>query len=120
MKMYVNIKSTSFWLAVIGLLLALSLGAFFYFAAADSTTAVIYQGSEEIYRINLPEVKEEYEFDISSELGSNTVTVGPGYIGITKADCPDKLCVQQGFIKTGAVPVVCLPHKIYISIEDEN
>lgn len=118
--MYVNPKNTSFWLAVIGLILALSLGMFFYFSITDSTMAVIYQGSEEIYRINLSEVKKEYEFDISSELGSNTVTVGPGYIGITKADCPDKLCVQQGFIKTGAVPVVCLPHKIYISIEDEN
>ena len=33
-----------------------------------------------------------------SDGGKNQVEVRPGSIGIVSADCPDKLCVRQGFL----------------------
>ena len=35
------------------------------------------------------------------------------------ADCPDKVCVDTGWIGNGAVPIVCLPHHLVIRIEKQ-
>ena len=79
--------------------------------------AYIYQDGQLIRTIELYNVESEYSFDIEcTDGGSNTVCVKPGSIGITYADCPDKVCVKTGFISSDAVPVVCLPHRLMIQI----
>ena len=104
-------KSNLFWFALIGLIILASAAALFYFNKNSGTTAVIYQGNEEIYRINLSEIKEPKRLVITCDEGSNVVLLENGRISIVQADCPDKLCVEQGAITTGGVPIVCLPHK---------
>ncbi len=32
------------------------------------------------------------------------------------ANCPDQVCVNQGWISDATVPVVCLPHQVVIEI----
>ena len=39
-----------------------------------------------------------------------------GRIRVSKADCPDQICANQGWISDGAVPIICLPHKLMIEI----
>ena len=39
-----------------------------------------------------------------------------GRIRVSQADCPDQVCVDQGWIADGTVPIVCLPHKLVIEI----
>ena len=34
----------------------------------------------------------------------------------SEAGCPDQVCVHQGFIADGTVPIVCLPNKLIIEI----
>ena len=66
--------------------------------------------------IDLEGVSEPYTFVLEDGLGSNTVQVERGRIRISAADCPDQICVGQGFISDGTVPIVCLPHKLIIEI----
>ena len=113
-------KSNLFWFALIGLIILASAAALFYFNKNSGTTAVIYQGNEEIYRINLSEIKEPKRLVITCDEGSNVVLLENGRISIVQADCPDKLCVEQGAITTGGVPIVCLPHKLYINITGDS
>ena len=40
-----------------------------------------------------------------------------GRIRVESADCPDQVCVDQGWISDGTVPVVCLPNRLVIQIE---
>ena len=40
----------------------------------------------------------------------------PGRIRVSAADCPDQVCVEQGYISDGTVPIVCLPHGLVIEI----
>ena len=47
---------------------------------------------------------------------SNTILVEPGRIRVSQAGCPDQVCVDQGFVSDGAVPIVCLPNKLIIQI----
>lgn len=82
----------------------------------SSPVARITRDGELIREIPLDEVEESYSFVVEDEAGSNTILVEPGRIRVSEADCPDQVCVNQGFISDGTVPVVCLPHKLMIEI----
>ena len=59
----------------------------------------------------------EYTADIAGETCCvNEIEVRPGSIGIISADCPDKLCVGQGFISDTRLPVTCLPNRLVIQL----
>ena len=47
---------------------------------------------------------------------SNTIVAEPGRIRVEAAGCPDQVCVNQGWISDGTVPIVCLPNKLIIEI----
>ncbi len=93
---------------------------------SDSTTLVadIYQNGELIESINLSTVTESYTFIIAGENNcQNEIEVRPGSIGVISADCPDKLCVNQGFIHSSLLPITCLPNRLVIqvrTIENQN
>ena len=82
----------------------------------SSPVARITRDGELLREIPLDEVEESYSFVVEDEAGSNTILVEPGHIRVSEADCPDQVCVNQGFISDGTVPVVCLPHKLMIEI----
>ncbi len=68
--------------------------------------------------IDLDKVDKPYSFTLEDGRGSNTVQVDQGRIRIAEADCPDQVCVNQGWISNGAVPIICLPHRLMIEIVD--
>ena len=58
---------------------------------------------------------------IDGENGAeNVVLVEPGQISMQSASCPDHLCVKQGTISDGILPIVCLPNHIRISIASDE
>ena len=101
------------------LIVILSAGALVLRGALTSCkkTAVIYQNGEIIREIDLDKVDEPMEFTITGDNGqTNEVRAENGRIRITSASCPDKICVHQGWIENGVVPIVCLPNKVTIEI----
>ncbi len=48
--------------------------------------------------------------------GENILEIKNGAASITYADCPDKLCVHQKEIKNQGETLVCLPHKVIVSV----
>ncbi|MCM1193429.1 MAG: NusG domain II-containing protein [Butyrivibrio sp.] len=81
----------------------------------DGFTADIYRNGKLIASIPLDEVQEPRRFTVTGEGGcTNEIEVRPGSIGIISADCPDRLCVHQGFISDSRLPVTCLPNRIVI------
>ena len=77
-------------------------------------TAVVSVDGVELYRIDLDTLTESRTFDA----GGCTVLAEHGQIKITHSDCPDKLCVHQGAIKSSAGSIVCLPNKVIVYIID--
>ena len=51
---------------------------------------------------------------------SNTITITDGKVAVTDATCPDKLCVHMGTISKKGQTIVCLPHKLVVSIENHD
>ena len=83
----------------------------------EAAVAVIKQNGKHLRTIDLSAVTVRQSFPIEGENGcSNTVEVEPGRIRILKADCPDQICVNQGWISDSSVPIVCLPNKLVIEI----
>ena len=85
----------------------------------ESTGSPIARISQEgvlLEEIDLNQVEESCTLTFEDERGTNTVLVEPGRIRILEADCPDQVCVNQGFISDGTVPIVCLPHRLLVEI----
>jgi len=59
----------------------------------------------------------EDKFIVSTKYGQNIVHVKSGRIKVVSADCPDQICVRtKTAYKTGDI-IVCLPHRLVITIE---
>jgi len=84
-------------------------------------TAEIYQNGELTQGISLDTVTEAYTFVVEGENGcENEIEVRPGSIGIISASCPDKVCVNQGFVDNSLLPIVCLPNNVVIQVYEED
>ena len=83
---------------------------------APSPTARITRDGVLLEEIDLDKVEEPRSFVLEDGSGTNTVQMEKGRIRILEADCPDQVCVNQGWISSGAVPIICLPHRLMIEI----
>ena len=81
-----------------------------------SPTARITRDGVLLEEIDLDKVAEPYSITLEDGSGTNTVQVEKGRIRVSEADCPDRVCVSQGWIYDGTAPIVCLPHKLMIEI----
>lgn len=84
---------------------------------SPGAAAKIRQDGELLRTIDLTAVDQPYDFTVTAaDGGVNVVEVEQGRIRVSQADCPDQVCVRQGWIATDAAPVVCLPHGLVIEI----
>lgn len=110
------------WIIIFSLACVLCVCLWLYFSAflSPSETVGIYQDGVLVRQIDLSSVKQPEEITLSGEYGDNVILVSHGYIKMKSADCPDKLCVKHGELKSSASPIVCLPNKIVIKFEDNS
>ncbi len=48
--------------------------------------------------------------------GTNTLVIKDGKAAIIDADCPDKICVKQGWVSRMGECITCLPNKVVVEI----
>ena len=53
---------------------------------------------------------------IDSDKGKNTVVVSDKEVYVESADCPDQICVDHAHIMYEGETIVCLPHRLIITI----
>ncbi len=113
------IHKTKFWVILFSVVFVLGAAAFLLLrssGATDGAVARIWLHGEIIEEIELDTVAVPYEFDITTDLGTNCIRVEHGSIQVVSADCPDQICVHQGAITGGYVPIACVPHELVIDI----
>ena len=49
--------------------------------------------------------------------GHNKVIIDDGVVWMEEADCPDKLCMNQGKISKAGQTIICLPNKVMVTIK---
>lgn len=111
-------KSTKLILALLTLVVAAS-GAFLLLNRGREThpVAQITLDGKLVEEIDLTGVTDPYTFTVEGNSGlTNAILVEPGRIRVSKADCPDQVCVNRGYIADGTTPIVCLPNQLIIEI----
>ena len=113
---------TRTWLLLLAALL-LAAGLFWWLGSrrnSGSVVQVIHDG-QLLREIDLSDVREPYEFVWEDDAGNrNRVRVEPGRIAVTDANCPDRLCVHQGWLSRALPPIVCLPHRLMIQWKEAS
>ena len=62
------------------------------------------------------DLSTDEKFTVETQHGFNSISVLDGAISFCDADCPDRVCIRTGAISGGAVPIICLPHRLEIRI----
>lgn len=115
--------TTRFWIFIMLLVLLLCAALAYRFAQPQPQACVakIYQDGQLLRTVDLSQVDTEERFVVKAKNGgSNTIAIAPGRISVQEASCPDHVCIQQGWITGGAYPIVCLPNKLIIRIEEDG
>ena len=76
--------------------------------------AVVQIDGNEIMRLPL---SEDTEVLLGEGDDTNLLVIKDGKAAVTEATCPDLVCVHTGWISQTGQTIVCLPHRLVISIE---
>ena len=88
----------------------------FYRTPLAASTVTIYVDSREYATYTISEGYEK-EIIVKTDYGYNQVTLDSGTVAISDSDCPNYDCVQMGTISQAGDMLICLPHKLMITLE---
>ena len=108
---------SKYWILILGILLAGCLALSLVFIGGEPASRAEVCSEGEVIRI--VDLNVDHEFTVTTDSGTNTITVRDGKIAVTDADCPDGYCVQRGYCNSGT-QIVCLPHRLVIRFLDEE
>ncbi len=60
--------------------------------------------------------RDVYTKVIESKYGHNTIEIGPDYVRVIEASCPNKLDIKQGKISYSGESIICIPNHLSITI----
>ncbi len=91
-----------------GILFAVTRGG----ESGSGASVVVFVDGEETERYPLD---KNGTFQLNG--GTNTLVIENGYAWLSDAQCPDQLCVHMGKIHNSSGIIVCLPNRLYVTIE---
>lgn len=111
-------KKRIFILALLVLIIGTAAYSASLYAHSDETIATVCYRDEVLYRFNLQAVTTTRTYTVGEDGAQNVIEVSPQGIAVIKADCPDQVCVRQGYRHHGPKPIVCLPHGLSIRFSE--
>ena len=94
------------------LLAAIGAGLWFFLGRTPGAWAVVRVEGREVARYSL---SQNGVYPLNG--GTNVLTVEDGAASVTEADCPDKICVEQGRVRYTGQCITCLPNKLTVTLE---
>lgn len=83
---------------------------------SDPGQALVYVDQVLVHSVDLSQLDGPTTTLIETGHGKNLIEFTSDSVRVVEADCPDQICVHQGPIKTSAIPIVCLPHKVVVRL----
>lgn len=100
-----------------GIFLAAALAVLFFqnfFMQEKGDFVTVTQDGEVIGQYSL---WENRTIPLEKEHGYNLLVIENGSAKMAEADCPDKLCVKQRRISRSGESLICLPHKLIVTVD---
>ena len=104
-----------FLLAAVLLLLGGALALFLWFTRQTGGTVSVQINGKVVMELPL---NEDTELVLGGREHTNTLVIEGGKARIVEASCPDRICVRQGAVQYAGESIVCLPHKLVVTVED--
>ncbi len=99
------------------LIIGLSAFAFMQFQGKSGAEVKVSVNNKEYGTYSLG---KDQTITIGEDDWENILVIKDGKARMTKADCPDKICVNHAAISKKGETIVCLPHKVVVEVIDEN
>ena len=61
-------------------------------------------------------LSEDTQLVLGEGAHTNTLVIKGGAARVVDASCPDRLCVGQGAVQYAGESIVCLPHKLVVTV----
>lgn len=104
------------WILLIALAAGLAFGYVHRHNPNARTVEIVLDGKV-LKTIDLSQVSVPYTLTIEDHKGGyNVLLVEPSRICVSQANCPDQICVSQGWLYDQPAPIVCLPHGLVIRV----
>lgn len=110
-KILIGICILIFCIGIIGSCLTM-------FSPPKNTVSIKRDGAT-LYTFDLNNT-EDSVIEIPYGNSSNTVEIKDGKIRVQSAGCPDKTCVNMGWLSSSGMPIVCLPNHLVIEFADSG
>ncbi len=109
---------TGYWIGLVAgiLVICLLLSGLLLRPTQTAAYAQVYSQGKLLYVLDL---KVDRVVTVTTETGTNVITVRDGAVAVTEADCPDGYCMRRGFCD-GGVQIVCLPNALEIRFAGEQ
>ena len=105
---------TKTWITLLAAVTAVCLGLSLCLLQPGKTAGavrVISQGKV-LHTLSL---SEDREIEVTTDRGTNVVTIKDGKVAVTRATCPDGYCMDRGFC-SGGTQIVCLPNRVVVTV----
>lgn len=104
------------------LLLIGAVGSFLALRAPASGQVRVTRDGETLYTFDL-NAAQDATFTLEYAGSYNIIQIQDGKIRMLEAGCPDNTCVNMGYLKSAALPIVCLPNHLvieFIATDDQT
>lgn len=101
----------------LALLVVALYGLAYYFTASAPEAMIVVEVDGKkvaVYPLYAPD-RDEY-IDIQGINGITRIQLQDGRVRAIESACPDKICVNTGWISNSSLPIACLPNRVIIKI----
>ncbi len=96
------------------LLLGGALAVFLYATRQNGGYVSVQVDGETVMKLPL---SEDTRIVLGEGGHTNTLVITDGAAQVVEAGCPDQICVNHGAIRYAGESIVCLPHRLVVSVE---
>ena len=100
-------------LAAVLLLLGGALALFLWLTRQAGGTVAVQIDGKTVMELPL---REDARLVLGEGEHTNTLVIQGGTARVVEASCPDQICVRQGAVQYAGESIVCLPHRLVITV----
>ena len=101
-------------LAAVLLLLGGALSLFLRLTRQAGGTVTVRIDGEAVMELPL---SEDARLVLGEGEHTNTLVIAGGTARVIEASCPDQICVRRGAVQYAGESIVCLPHKLVVTVQ---
>jgi hypothetical protein len=88
-------------------------------AVPPGAEIVIQVDGVDLHTFPLYQEGRNQQITVFGPVGETTIVMEADRVRVIDSDCPDKICVNMGWINRPGVPIACLPNRVIVSVKGD-